>query len=302
MKHLNLSKYFLFFVATIFFSCKADKVVYDVVAEVWDTIFNGKNLDGWTIKIANEPLGENYKNTFTVDSQMLRISYDEYSKWDDKFGHIFFEKPMSYYKLKFDHRFLGEHLPDAPIWADKNSGIMVHSQSPQSMSFGQQFPISLEMQLLVGNDTLKNTTGNVCTPGTILHMGDTLRMDHCINSSSITYPLGEWIHGEIEVYGDSLVRHIINGETVLEFTKPKVGGGFLNPNDPWSLAFITDSTTWIQKNDTPLKTGYIALQAESQALDFKNIYLLNLEGCMDSRAKNYKSYYIKHDAGSCVYK
>lgn len=293
---------FVFLSSLTFFGCK-DKSEVEVKndSEEWVSIFNGKDLEGWNIKIAGEDVGVNYNNTFRVDSGMLRVVYDDYTSWDNKFGHIFYKTPYSYYKLKFDHKFNGSQLPDAQEWADRNSGIMVHSQSPESMSLEQQFPISLEMQLLVARDTTLRPTGNICTPGTLVHMGDTLRRDHCINSSSVTFQEGEWIHGEIEVYGDSLVRHIINGVTVLEFTNPLVGGGFVDPNASWAEGFITDSLTWIEKQDTKLGSGYIALQAESQALDFKNIEFLNLEGCMDPKAKNYKSYFVKHNESLCQY-
>ncbi|MEP7279244.1 MAG: hypothetical protein ABI813_11420 [Bacteroidota bacterium] len=47
---------------------------------------NGKNLDGWDIRIAGEALNLNYKNTFRVENPMLRIAYDEYKTFDDKYG------------------------------------------------------------------------------------------------------------------------------------------------------------------------------------------------------------------------
>ena len=283
-----------------FLSCKSERRQQNEASQPeWVSLFNGENLDGWTIKIAGEPVNDNYKNTFRVDSNMIRVVYADYTAWDGKFGHIFYKTPYSYYKLKFDHRFNGVHLQDAPIWSDRNSGIMVHSQSPESMSLAQQFPISLEMQLLARVDSNANPTGNICTPGTLVHMGDSLRQDHCINSSSLTYEVGQWIHGEIEVFGDSLVRHIIEGDTVLVYQKPMIGGGFVGPS--WAEGFITDSLTWIKKENTPLSMGYIALQAESQAIDFKNIEFLNLEGCMDPKASNYKSYYVKNNAESCKY-
>jgi hypothetical protein len=43
------------------------------------------------------------------------------------------------------------------------------------------------------------------------------------------------------------------------------------------------------------------LQAESQPVDFRRVKLLNLAGCKDPSAKNYKDYYIKADNSQCKY-
>ena len=32
--------------------------------ELWELLFNGKDLTGWDIKIKDHPINENYKNTF----------------------------------------------------------------------------------------------------------------------------------------------------------------------------------------------------------------------------------------------
>ncbi len=269
--------------------------------EDWIPIFNSKDLSGWDIKIAGQRLNDNYRNTFRVQDSMIRVSYDQYEKFDNKFGHLYYKTPLSYYRLRFQYRFIGSHLADAPEWGDKNSGVMVHSQSAQSLDINQSFPVSLEMQLLGGKDTGTTTTGNVCTPGTQIHFHNSLITDHCTNSTSKTYRGEQWVSGVVEVYGDSLVRHIINGDTVLTYTKPIIAGGFVSDSYNWTTAQITDSVFWINKAGSPLKEGYIALQAESQPVDFRRIELLNLVGCTDPKAKNYKDYYIKSDNSQCRY-
>ena len=55
------------------------------------------------------------------------------------------------------------------------------------------------------------------------------------------------------------------------------------------------------KREKPVKEGYIAIQSESHPTQFKSIELLNLCGCMDKKAKNYKSYFIKADNMTCLY-
>ena len=245
-------------------------------------LFNGKDLTGWDIKIAGQPLDDNYKNTFRVEDGMLRISYDQYEKFDNKFGHLYYETPFSYYRLRFQYRFVGTQMKDAPAWGDRNSGVMIHSQSAQSVEIEQDFPVSLEMQLLGGTGTGETPTGNICTPGTQVHRLGSLRTDHCISSTSKTYNGEQWVSAMVEVYGDSLIRHIINGDTVLSYTKPIIGGGFVSETHNWETAHITDSLFWMNKAGTPLKEGFIALQAESQPVDFRKIELLNLVGSASS--------------------
>jgi Domain of Unknown Function (DUF1080) len=270
-------------------------------SEEWVSLFNDKDLTGWDIKIKGHSLNENYKNTFRIEDSMIRVNYSDYEKFNDQFGHLYTQTPYSYYKLKLQYRFTGDHVADAPIWSDRNSGVMLHSQSGKSMELNQDFPVSLEFQFLCGkgNDTVP--TGSVCTPGTYITYNGKVYTGHIMKSNSKTYLKNVWIDAVAEVYGDSLVRHIINGDTVLTYTKPMIGEGFVNSTLTWTKANIMDSMVWINKANTPLREGYIALQAESQPVDFRKLELLNLVGCTDPKAKNYKDYYIKSDNSQCKY-
>src|SRR4029079_5721934 len=155
--------------------------------------FNGKDLSGWDIKIAGQPLNDNYKNTFRWQDSMLRISYDGYDNFNNRFGHIYYKTLLSYYKLRFEYRMIGDHLADAPTWGDKNSGVMIHSQSAQSLDIDQNFPVSIEMQLLAKKNNEETPTGNVCTPGTQIYFNNSLYPDHCLNSTSKTYKGEQWV-------------------------------------------------------------------------------------------------------------
>jgi hypothetical protein len=292
---------FFFSFGCLLMACNEKNNSDDKSKKDWISLFNGKDLSGWDIKIAGQRLNDNYRNTFRWQDSMLHISYEQYDKFDNHFGHIYFKTPFSYYKLKFEYRIIGEHLADAPAWGNKNSGVMIHSQSAQSLNMNQTFPVSVEMQLLAQQNNEETPTGNVCTPGTQIYFGSTLYQGHCLNSISKTYKAEQWVSGIVEVYGDSLVRHIINGDTVLTYSKLMVGGGFVDGAHTWTDANITDSAYWIGKAGSPLKEGYIALQAESQPVDFRRVKLLNLAGCKDPSAKNYKDYYIKADNSQCKY-
>ena len=270
-------------------------------SEDWISLFNGKDLSGWDIKIAGHEMNDNYKNTFIVEDSMLRISYDEYTTFDDKFGHLYYQTPYSYYRLKFQYRFVGNQTPGGADWNVRNSGVMIHSQSAKSVEFNQDFPVSLEVQLLGGLGTGERPTANLCTPGTQAYMGDSLRTDHCISSSSKTYDGDRWVNVTVDVFGDSLIRHIVETDTVLTYTHPIIGGGFVSETHNWEAAHIENYMIWTDRDNTPLKEGYISLQAESHPIDFRDIVLLNLAGCKDPKAKNYKSYYIKAENSLCEY-
>lgn len=258
--------------------------------EEWSSLFNGQNLNGWTPKITGHAPGENARNTFRVEEGMLTVGYEEYDRFDGDFGHLVSDTTFSHYIIAVEYRFVGEQVPGGPGWATENSGIMVHAQSAETMTRDQDFPISIEVQLLGAAGQDERPTANLCTPGTHVVMDGELITTHCINSSSATYPGNEWVRAEARVLGDSLVQHIVNGDVVLEYTEPQIGGGSVaNP----------DST--VKQDGTMLTEGHIALQSESHPIQFRTVEVLNLEGCTDPEALNYKSYYTKTNDAACQY-
>ena len=72
----------------------------------WISLFNGKDLSGWTIKIADQEIDYNLNKTFIVEDSMIRIRYDDYDEFNDAFGHMYYKTPFSSYKLAFDYRFV----------------------------------------------------------------------------------------------------------------------------------------------------------------------------------------------------
>jgi hypothetical protein len=225
----------------------------------WVPLFNGKNLDGWTPKIKGYDLGENYGNTFRVENGLLKVSYDQYSKFDGKFGHLFYKTPFSHYRLRVEYRFVGEQCPGGPSWGLRNSGVMIHGQLPESMRKNQDFPVSIEVQFLGGNGHDKRPTGNLCTPGTNIVMREKLVTQHCIESTSKTYHDDEWVTVEVEVHGNGLIKHIIDGQAVIEYEKPQ-----LDERDD-------DARRLIKNGDIMLRDGTISLQAESHPIEFRKV-------------------------------
>lgn len=258
----------------------------------WIQLFNGRDLRDWTIKFAHHDLGENLHDTFRVEDGLLKVRYDRWPTFEDQFGHIFYREPFSYYLLAAEYRFVGEQVKTARTdlaWAIRNNGLMLHSPHPKTMLKDQDFPISIEVQLLGGLSNGKpRTTANLCTPGTHVVMEGKLVTRHCINSTSKTYDGDQWVRVEVLVHGDELVRHMVDGATVLEYSKPQIGGGSASPTDPA-----------VKVDGTPLTGGYISLQAETAPIDFRKVELLNLEGCMDPKASTYKSYFVKSNPSTC---
>ena len=255
----------------------------------WIQLFNGKDINDWIVKIHHHETGDNYGNTFRVEDGIIKIRYDKYDKFNERFGHLYYKKPFSYYHLKFEYRFTGEWRKDAPEYTNLNSGVMFHSQDPRTMPKEQDWPISIEFQLLGGLEAGKSRpTGNMCSPGTNVVYQGKIDPRHCIESTSKTYYRDQWVTGELIVLGDSLITHIINGDTVLQYTKPQIGGGVANNYDPA-----------IKIDGKLLKEGFIALQSEGQPVDFRKVEILNLEGCMDPKSKNYKNYYLKNNSRLC---
>lgn len=231
----------------------------------WIRLFNGKDLEGWTPKIRGYALGENYGNTFRVENGVLKVAYDQYPKFGDKFGHLFFKHKYGKYRLRIEYRFVGEQCPGGPGWALRNSGVMIHSQAPESMGKDQDFPVSIEVQFLGGDGKNKRSTGNVCTPGTHIVMDGKLITTHCTDSRSRTCHGDQWVTIEAEVHGNGLIKHKVNGETVLEYEKPQ-----LDDKDPSARPLIHDGKTM-------LDSGYLALQAESHPIEFRKVEILPLD-------------------------
>ncbi len=257
--------------------------------EEWISLFDGSNFGDWTPKFAGHEVGVNYKNRFLVKDDMLSVRYAPKDTFKTHFGHLFYKEKFSHYRLKATYRFVGEQQVNGPGWAYRNNGLMLHCEAPENIKLDQGFPICLEMQLLGGNGTDERNTANLCTPGTNVVMHDSLFTPHCVNSTSKTYHGDDWVEAEVLVLGDSLIQHIMESEVVMQYSHPTTGGGAVT-NDPS-----------YPEAGKAIKDGYISIQAETAPIDFKSISLLNLCGCMDKKAKNYKSYFVKADNSSCQY-
>jgi hypothetical protein len=257
----------------------------------WIRLFDGKSLDGWVPKIAGYEVGENFGDTFRVENGVLKVAYDKYETFGNRFGHLFYKTPFSHYVIAVEYRFTGDQTKGGPDWAYRNSGIMIHGQPAATMRKDQDFPICIEVQLLGGRgDGKPRSTANLCTPGTNVVMNGKLETAHCVSSTSKTYDGDQWVSVEVVVHGDGVITHKVNGEAVLTYEKPQIGGGNVANHDPA-----------IKKDGQVLSSGSISLQSESHPVEFRKVELLNLVGCTDKKAKNYRSYFEKSDPSACRY-
>jgi hypothetical protein len=233
----------------------------------WIQLFNGRDLAGWTPKIKGFAAGENFADTFRVEDGVLKVSYDKYTgPFRGRFGHLFYEKPFSNYVLRIEYRFVGDQAEAGPPWATRNSGVMIHGQSPDTIGKDQDFPVSIEVQFLGGDGTTPRTTANLCTPGTNVVMNGKLHADHCTNSTSDTFHGDQWVSAEIEVHGNKLIRHKVNGKTVLEYSEPQ-----LDPNDAEGKRLLDSGSPKM------ITGGTISLQSESHPIEFRKVELMELQ-------------------------
>jgi hypothetical protein len=254
----------------------------------WIQLFNGRDLSGWVAKVKGSGLGSNVRDTFRVENGVLKVAYDRYEQFEGRFAHLFHRQRFSHYVIAAEYRFVGDQVPGGATWAVRNNGLMLHSQSPESMGRDQDFPISIEVQLLGGGPSGERSTANVCTPGTEVFMGGTMVRAHCTNSVSDTYRGDRWVRVEVEVRGAEHVRHSVEGRTVLEYDRLQIGGGNVSGFDPA-----------VKVDGASLGDGYIAIQGESHPTEFRKIELLNLSGCMNPPDPNYKPYFIHRNDSAC---
>jgi 3-keto-disaccharide hydrolase len=230
----------------------------------WIQLFNGRNLDGWTQKIKGHALGDNVGNTFRVEDGVIKVAYDQYQNFDGKFGHLFYREPFSHYVLRVEYRFVGEQVPGGPSWALRNSGVMIHGQAAESMEKDQDFPVSIEVQLLGGSASGDRPTANVCTPGTHIVIDGQLITRHCTNSTSKTYRGDQWVTVEIEVHGNKLIKHTIDGKAVLTYSEPQ-----LDDRDSYGSKLLKNQPRMLDR-------GTISLQSESHPVEFRKVELRRL--------------------------
>jgi hypothetical protein len=239
------------------------KVLVSAPTGNWISLFNGKNLDGWTAKIAGQDVNDNYRGTFRVEDGLLKVSYQQYDKFGDRFGSLFYKTKFSHYWIRAEYRFVGSLAPGAPRWAYKNSGIQLHSQAPETMRKEQQFPVSVEFDIVGGRAFGSQPTGDVCQNGTRVLVGGAPVKGLCSKVSDITIRDDRWTTALAEVDGGARVRQIVDGAMVVEYTDLRLDNGNA---DARRLASSGASEA--------LASGYISIQSNGFPIEFRLIEVL----------------------------
>jgi len=267
----------------------------------WVQLFNGKDLNDWDIKFAKHDLNENFNNTVKVADSVMSIDYSGWGSFGGEYGHIGYKvRAFSHYLLRVEYQVGDKQVNGGESWAVQNNGLMLHSQAVSTMTKNQDFPISMEMQLLGAGNTASNGTYtlNLCTPGTAFYKtltGGSVTTDHCVsasgNANNRPSP-GQWAWVSASVMGDSIIRHYNQksptGTPVFTYYRPVYWAGNVS-NGPANTP----------ANGTKLDSGYITVQAESHPYKFRKIELLNLKGCTTVGNEKYKSYFVKSDPSAC---
>jgi hypothetical protein len=227
----------------------------------WTPLFNGKNLDGWTIKISGQPIGVNHLNTFVVEDGILKIKYDNYKTFDNQFGGLYTKKAYTNYRFKAEYRFVGETTPGAPSWGYRDSGVQFHCQDPASLDLKQNFPICLEYNLHGGNGKDDRPVGEICLTGTLVDIQG--KPSKGCNPALIKRTIhgDQWATLEIDVQGDH-IKQYINGEEIIAYDNPR-----FDPNHEKGKTFIKNGVA-------NLNSGFISLQSNSHPIQFRKIEIM----------------------------
>ena len=242
-------------------------------AQAWRPIFDGRSLNGWVPKIAGHALGENWRDTFVVKDGAIRVSYVGYDRFNSQFGHLIYTTPLKAYRLRLSYRMLDPGVPTAPAWARSNSGVMFFGQAPETMTRDQQFPVSIEFQILGKDGDAPRPTGSVCTPGTNILLDGVQAKAHCTISHGPTIANGTWTRLELDVRPDGEVIQRINGVEVLRYSRPE-----LDPRDPDARPLIA-----ARGGALALTQGYVSLQSEGHPIEFKDIEVQEIEKAAGAR-------------------
>ncbi len=260
MKHFRL---LLIFLPFVFQSYDSNKISIEKKGlKKWVKLFNGKNLNNWTPKIAGYKLGENYGNTFRVENGILSIRYNQYDSFRNRFGALYYDKKLTNYRLKVEYRFLGITTPGAPSWGYRDGGIQYHSQPPSTLGLNQSFPVCLEYNLHGGNGTDERPVGEICASGMKVEINGKRNTSFCtLPTVKRTFHGDQWVVAEIEIRNGK-ITHFTNGEQILQFNNPSfdsahaIGKNFISPG-----------------NDL-VKDGYISFQSNSHPMDFRRIEIM----------------------------
>ena len=255
--------YLLFFILLcLSFAFTTETADNEKAAGKWVSLFNGKDLTDWQMKIVGFKLGENFGNTFRVENGVLSVRYDKYDSFNNTFGALYYNKKFTDYRLKVEYRFVGELTKGAPSWGFRDNGVQYHGQAPHTVGLNQNFPVSLEYNLHGGNGKDDRPVGEICANGIYFTLNGERNKSYCTPATTKrTFHGDQWVTLEIDVHNGN-IKHFVNGEQILQYENPR-----FDPKHEIAKNFITAG------NDK-VKEGYISLQSNSHPIDFRKIEIM----------------------------
>ena len=76
------------FITILCCACTGNK---KTTSNEWIQLFDGKNLDNWTVKIHHHEVGVNFGNTFRVEDGIIKVRYDQYGDFNEQFAHLYYQ-------------------------------------------------------------------------------------------------------------------------------------------------------------------------------------------------------------------
>jgi hypothetical protein len=184
----------------------AAMTLHAVAQEHSVSLFNGKDLSGWTPVLEGQ--GADPAKTWSVADGILRCTGKPagYLRTDREFGD---------YVLTLEWRW--------PAGTQGgNNGVLVHTSTPRALGI---WPRSIEVQLFQGN------AGDLWVIGTELDVPDEASRKEGRRHKNLTdgseKPAGEWNRIEITCKGDT-IRVKVNGDLVNEATNCSVTRGAIS--------------------------------------------------------------------------
>ena len=211
--------------------------VSDVSEDGFKTIFNGKNLDGWYLKIRanNDSLA---KKVFAIEDGMIHVFNDEFpnehklnTHENDTHGLIYTKKSYSKYILKFEYKWGDKILNNFRQW-QYDAGVYYH------VSNDSIWPVGIEYQIRFDHRNSRNHSGDLirpvganydwyATPGeksrskTYLHKDQGGVLDttkgwyhHASATKNFNGLNDKWNVCEIIVMGEEYAIHKLNGDII----------------------------------------------------------------------------------------
>ncbi len=237
-------------------------------ASEWRDLFNGRDLEGWTVTLQGKAEGEDPDRFVQVRDGMIHMYPDTDPAATVPFGVITHEDVFSRFHLVFEYRWLEKRFAPRKE-ALRDAGLLYHASAtdkvwPDSVEYQVQEGDSADIVFLnrrgwtwlhpepgrapegQGKPGMLPEQGGVLTPGNrndFEYFGRYPEHDHLIG----------WNRVEVIVHADESAEHVLNGHV---------------------RARLVDFT---RLDGSPLKDGKVCLQLEGAELQYRDVRIRELD-------------------------